>query len=281
MSSSLDMALDEIILKNNEGGRRGGLASRGRGRGKGSSGGGFVPSIYGPGPDRRFGNRGGSFRCAPYAMLPPPPVPKMAMPVLEPMMVPQSDRGEGTMLYLSNLDYGVTNQDIKLHNAANVIPWDGTVDALDCLLQLLFSDIGELKRYSINYDKSGRSKGTGEVVYARREDALTAIKRYNNVQLDGKPLHIELLGVNMLAVPPPVFLPPVNMIRPNHPFTSGEESFRARKQSHDGGIGRARAQGQGQEQVRRKRASAKELDADLDKYHFEAMKLKPAQTSSN
>ncbi|CAN1257561.1 hypothetical protein LINPERPRIM_LOCUS9634 [Linum perenne] len=113
MSSSLDMALDEIILKNNEGGRRGGLASRGRGRGKGSSGGGFVPSIYGPGPDRRFGNRGGSFRCAPYAMLPPPPVPKMAMPVLEPMMVPQSDRGEGTMLYLSNLDYGVTNQDIK------------------------------------------------------------------------------------------------------------------------------------------------------------------------
>ncbi|CAN1257562.1 THO complex subunit 4A, partial [Linum perenne] len=58
-----------------------------------------------------------------------------------------------------------------------------------------------------------------EVVYARREDALTAIKRYNNVQLDGKPLHIELLGVNMLAVPPPVFLPPVNMIRPNHPFT--------------------------------------------------------------
>ena len=68
-------------------------------------------------------------------------------------------------------------------------------------LQLLFSEIGELKRYSIHYDKSGRSKGTAEVVYARQSSALAAIKRYNNMKLDGKPLQIELVGVNLVGPP--------------------------------------------------------------------------------
>ena len=37
-------------------------------------------------------------------------------------------------------------------------------------------------------------QGTAEVVYAKRADAQQAISRYNNVQLDGKPMKIELIG---------------------------------------------------------------------------------------
>lgn len=92
-------------------------------------------------------------------------------------------------------------------------------------MQELFSELGDLKRFSINYDRSGRSKvqiylmvfylscmhlipvsltyavpltsqGTAEVVFARRSDAVAAVKKYNNVQLDGKPMKIEIVGTN-------------------------------------------------------------------------------------
>ena len=72
---------------------------------------------------------------------------------------------------------------------------------LVCLLQLLFSEEGELKRYSIHYDKSGRSKGTAEVVFVRRSDAIAAMKKYNNMMLDGKPLQIELVGTTVPVGP--------------------------------------------------------------------------------
>ncbi|KAK4371585.1 hypothetical protein RND71_011060 [Anisodus tanguticus] len=78
----------------------------------------------------------------------------------------------GTKVYVSNLDVGVTNSDIRE----------------------LFSEMGELIRYAIHYDKNGRPSGSAEVVFARRSDAYQALKRYNNVQLDGKPMKIEVVS---------------------------------------------------------------------------------------
>ncbi|MCO5557353.1 hypothetical protein L7F22_010916 [Adiantum nelumboides] len=82
----------------------------------------------------------------------------------------------GTKLYLSNLDYGVSNADIKE----------------------LFSKVDDLKRCGIHYDRSGQLKGTAEVVYARRQDVVIALKCYNNVLLDGKSMKIELIGTNLM-----------------------------------------------------------------------------------
>nr|KAJ0204733.1 hypothetical protein LSAT_V11C500279630 [Lactuca sativa] len=42
-------------------------------------------------------------------------------------------------------------------------------------------------------------------VHSRRQDALAAVKMYNNVQLDGKPMKIEIVGLNIIA--PVVGLP--------------------------------------------------------------------------
>ena len=47
--------------------------------------------------------------------------------------------------------------------------------------------------------KNAFLQGTAEVVFSRRQDAMAAIKRYNNVQLDGKPMKLELVGTNITA----------------------------------------------------------------------------------
>lgn len=46
-------------------------------------------------------------------------------------------------------------------------------------------------------------QGTAEVIFSRKSDALAALKRYNNVQLDGKPMKIEVIGTNIEAPPAP------------------------------------------------------------------------------
>lgn len=42
-------------------------------------------------------------------------------------------------------------------------------------------------------------QGTAEVVYSRRIDGIAALKRYNNVQLDGKAMKIEFIGSNLVT----------------------------------------------------------------------------------
>ncbi|KAG8373486.1 hypothetical protein BUALT_Bualt11G0029200 [Buddleja alternifolia] len=49
-------------------------------------------------------------------------------------------------------------------------------------------------QYAVHYDKNGRPSGSAEVIFERRSDAFQAFKRYNNVQLDGKPMKIEIIG---------------------------------------------------------------------------------------
>jgi RNA recognition motif-containing protein len=57
-------------------------------------------------------------------------------------------------------------------------------------------------------------QGTAEVVFALQTDALAAIKRYNNVQLDGKPLKIELVGDNVITPVPVLVTTTTNLAKP-------------------------------------------------------------------
>ncbi|KAJ3683973.1 hypothetical protein LUZ61_013137 [Rhynchospora tenuis] len=170
----------------------------------------------------------------------------------------------GTKLLVSNLDYGVTDEDI----------------------QELFSVVGQINHYSINYDRSGRSEGTAQVVFARHADALAAVKRYNSVLLDGKPMQIEIVGTNLKAPLPPVVTPlPYARVPGNLKASMRSRGFGGRRGLPGGGGFGAEARYRGQggnfnggrggggSKVKRKEqvsVSAADLDADLDRYHASA-----------
>ncbi|XP_078160519.1 ALWAYS EARLY 4 isoform X2 [Carex rostrata] len=189
----------------------------------------------------------------------------------------------GAKLYISNLDSRVSNGDIKE----------------------LFSEIGELKRYGVHYDNHGRPNGSAEVVFVRRSDAVAAFKKYNNVQLDGKPMKIELIGSGLPTMPHfnvyanadgrgkrTVVMMPKTSRRGTGPSngTSNRVARRGRgglpTRMNGNGIGRGRGRGSGRSGSsrsgssrgrggrgfwRRVDKSAAELDKELDKYHASAM----------
>ncbi|KAL3518224.1 hypothetical protein ACH5RR_020813 [Cinchona calisaya] len=251
--AALDMTLDDLIKQNK---KTGGGSGRGRGRGRGSGSG----SGSGPGPSRRFNNRVAN-RSTPYGA---PKAPESAwkhdMFASDQAMAFAGQLGfigvgasaieTGTKLYISNLDYGVSNEDIKE----------------------LFSEVGDLKRNTIHYDRSGRSKGTAEVVYSRRQDAAAAVKRYNDVQLDGKPMKVEIVGTNIVTPAAGPQFASGSFVDSNGVPRSGQGrggSF-GRPQG-GGGRGRGFGRGRGRGRGRGEKVSAEDLDADLENYHKEAM----------
>ncbi|KAL6499839.1 hypothetical protein OROGR_027749 [Orobanche gracilis] len=260
--TALDMTLEDLIKSNKN------SAARGRGR------------TAGPGPARSQPNRSAN-RAGPYS------VPKAPESAWGHDMF--SDGGgtlpsaieTGTKLYISNLDYGVSTEDIKE----------------------LLAEVGDMKRYMIHYDRIGRSKGTAEVVFSRRQDALTAIKRYNNVQLDGKPMKIELVGTNIstsaAGLPSSGVFGDSSVVprretcyRRNHGhfYQHGvpiPDTFCIRVQVREycnqpvelaqgrgGGRGRGFVRGRGRGRASRgEQISADDLDADLDKYHADSIHI--------
>jgi RNA recognition motif-containing protein len=85
--------------------------------------------------------------------------------------VPQNSSREGH-LKLSNLEYTVTEDDLRE----------------------LFQTVGQLKKVSIKYDKSGRSEGEADVIFNNFQDAKAALKKYQGVTIDKKEVKIELVS---------------------------------------------------------------------------------------
>lgn len=181
VSDKVDMSLDDIIQSNRRGRGRGrGAGGRARGGSRGGRGGGGGP---------RRNERGGNRNATPYSR--PARIPdKWEHDMHESYDSPKPRQGgaggqspggglsTGTHLQISNLDFGVTEADVKE----------------------LFSEFGALKKSTVNYDSSGRSQGTADVIFQKREHAVKAHRTYNGVPLDGRPMKIEI-AVEKLPAP--------------------------------------------------------------------------------
>ncbi|XP_028953185.1 THO complex subunit 4D-like [Malus domestica] len=298
MSTALDMSLDDMI-KNSRGNRERNREQRGRGsRGRGGPRGSFNAGRMAAGriPAGRMasgripaGRMTGGVRRGPLTVNARPSSYTIAKSTRRTKRFPwQPDLFEdslraagisgieiGTKLYVSNLDYGVTNEDIRE----------------------LFSEIGELKRYAVHFDKNGRPSGSAEVVYTRRSDAFAALKRYNNVLLDGKPMKIEIVGANagmpisarvnvtgmhgrkkrtVVMTPGPgnaggYAMPMVNR-GPSRSSRGGNRNGRGKPRGNGSGSGRGRGRGRGGEGRKKPvEKSVDELDKELDSYHADNM----------
>ncbi|KAG0285063.1 hypothetical protein BGZ96_010652 [Linnemannia gamsii] len=219
MSNALDMSLEDIIKntkssepRNNNRSSRGGPTRNGR-----------------QGRDNRPYQAGvQQYRATPVAPLHTSVI-RQSIP-------------DGSKMQVSNLDYRVSAEDLKL---------------------VFTTRIGPLKKCTLMYDQNGKSTGTAVVHFTRVGDAAIAYSKFNGVPLDGKPMKIEIVLAPAAAQ---AVLPTSNAPRAPASHNQHQGHQRVQGPSRGGRGGRGRGRGGRPQGERRETKTADQLDAEMNDY---------------
>ncbi|KAJ2780050.1 hypothetical protein H4R18_003665 [Coemansia javaensis] len=239
MATNLDRSLDEIISETPRSGRR-----RGGARNQNRS---SPYSRADAAPQKRDRKQ-------------PQPQQQMMMvnqsALLAAMAQQQQHQGDHSgvgKILISNLDFGVTEADLRM----------------------LFGQVGPVIRATLHYGPSGKSRGTGEVVFRNPIHATAAVDRYNNVELDNRKMRIEAVGAAPAAMP--MFMPAMlqQAMTQQKPQQKQRSASAGGARAQNAGSAPAAAQNGAGKRGRRGRRNSgdkrspmtkEELDADLDSY---------------
>ncbi|KAJ2083545.1 hypothetical protein H4R24_000708 [Coemansia sp. RSA 988] len=245
MATNLDKSLDDIINSSRQEGRRGGRSSN-RNSPYSRRGGGVEKR------DNKKGQQQQQLQLQQHMQQQ-----QQAMMLSQLASAQQQHGRSGNKIIIGNLDYGVTEADLRA----------------------LFGQIGQVVRATLNYDRNGRSKGTGEVIFRNASHASMAVDKYHNVELDNRKMKIEVaynpisnMPMAMPAVLPQMFSQPAqsassggNAGRKSGGGNSNNNAQGGARGGRRRGGGRRGGSGSNNDD-KRPAPTKEELDADLDSY---------------
>lgn len=79
----------------------------------------------------------------------------------------------------------------KIASSTKVYVGNLSWDTSDSDLETYFGRVGDVRTASVRKSKSGRSQGQGTVEFASPSDALDAIEKLNNTELDGRTITVR------------------------------------------------------------------------------------------
>ena len=88
----------------------------------------------------------------------------------KPQPQPQASQEQSkTSLFISNLHFGVTNEQLREK----------------------VQEFGKLVRLGVNWNKLGKSRGTAEIEYSTTEEATKAMEQLNGTEIEGRKIAVK------------------------------------------------------------------------------------------